>query len=197
MLTPRRTMACSGRGDSILFMVFPATWLAWIRAAPLKPSVRRLRKGLVMKVALVLLTCVLLNSSRELRINTNHLTKAGVVNRATATAHKTSLTFIGTVKSVEPLRKRELNVIPVDFDPRFAVTVYIDSVTSHEGPLEVSTERVFAIHSPVRLFRANVADVILKKFRFKVDWEKSSCKPRFSNLTASVIEDEGVLSQQR
>jgi hypothetical protein len=34
-------MACSGRGDSILFIVFPATKLAWVRAAPLKPSVRR------------------------------------------------------------------------------------------------------------------------------------------------------------
>ena len=32
-------MACSGRGDSIPFMVFPATLLAWVRAAPLKPSV--------------------------------------------------------------------------------------------------------------------------------------------------------------
>jgi len=36
------TMACSGRGDSILCMGFPATWLAWARAAPLKPSVLRL-----------------------------------------------------------------------------------------------------------------------------------------------------------
>ena len=36
------TMACSGRGDSILFMILPATWLAWFRAAPLKPSVGRL-----------------------------------------------------------------------------------------------------------------------------------------------------------
>jgi TonB family protein len=35
-------MACSGRGDSIPFMVSPATYLAWFRAAPLKPSVGRL-----------------------------------------------------------------------------------------------------------------------------------------------------------
>ena len=35
-------MACSGCGDSILCMGFPATWLAWARAAPLKPSVLRL-----------------------------------------------------------------------------------------------------------------------------------------------------------
>jgi hypothetical protein len=35
-------MAYSGRGDSILSMVFPATMLALVRAAPLKPSVRRL-----------------------------------------------------------------------------------------------------------------------------------------------------------
>ena len=34
----RLTMACSGRGDSILFMVVPATSLAWVRAAEAKRS---------------------------------------------------------------------------------------------------------------------------------------------------------------
>jgi len=43
-------MACSGRGDSIPFMVFPATLLAWIRAAPLKPSVRLPVLGCLMSM---------------------------------------------------------------------------------------------------------------------------------------------------
>ena len=53
-------MACSGRGDSILSMVFPATYLAWFRAAPLKPSVMffllaKLMKNRASRVLLVIL----------------------------------------------------------------------------------------------------------------------------------------------
>lgn len=136
-----------------------------------------------------------LSGSRELTINRNHPTRAGVINCTMTTGHKTSLTFIGTVKSVEPLGKRELSVIPVDFDPRFAVTVQIESVTSQEGPLEEGIEQVFAIHSPAQLFRADIEEVIFKKYRFRVNWEKSGDKARFSALTASVIEVKGVLSK--
>ena len=148
-----------------------------------------------MKVVLLMVTCVLLGSSHEPPFNTNQSTGAGVVNRTMITGHKTLLTFIGTVKSVEPLGKRELSVIPVDFDSRFAVTVQIESVTPKEGPLKGGTEQVFAIHSPARLFRADVEDMILKKYRFKVGWEKLGDRTRFSGLTASVLEDKDVPSK--
>jgi hypothetical protein len=68
-------------------------------------------------------------------------------------------------------------------------------VTPPEGPLKGGTERVFAIHSPAQLFRADVEDVILKKYRFKVVWEKRGDRARFSGLTASVIEDKDVPSK--
>lgn len=148
-----------------------------------------------MKVVLLIVTCVLLGGSHEQPFNTNQSTGAGVVNRTMTTAHKTQLTFIGTVKSVEPLGKRKLSVIPVHFDPRFAVTVQIKSVTPQGGPLKRGTEQVFAIHSPAQLFRADVEDVILKKYCFKVGWEKMGDRTRFSGLTASVIEDKDVPSK--
>ena len=47
------TMACSGRGESILFMVFPATGLAGVRAAPLKPSVGSLLSQLMDRRSLI------------------------------------------------------------------------------------------------------------------------------------------------
>ena len=35
----RRTMACSGRGDSIFFFEISCDLPVWVRSAPLKPSV--------------------------------------------------------------------------------------------------------------------------------------------------------------
>ena len=123
-----------------------------------------------MKVILLVLICVLCGSS------------PGVLNR------KVSITFIGTVKSIEQLGQRELRVTPVDFDSRFAVTVHIESVAPEDGPLEAGTDRVFAVHSPSKLFGAVEKDIIGKKYRFKVAWDE--VRHRFSELTTSSVEEE-------
>jgi hypothetical protein len=129
-----------------------------------------------MKVMLLVLICVLCSSSPELLLNTNQSTAT------MTTSHKVSITFSGTVKSIEPLGKRELRVIPVDFDSKFAVTVHIESVTPGEVPLEGGTDQVFAVHSPARLFGAVKEDIVGKKYRFKVTW--NGVRHRFSELTA-------------
>ena len=120
-----------------------------------------------MKVILLMLICVLGASSNELP------------------SHKVSITFIGTVQSIEPLGQRELRVTPVDFDSRFAVRVHIESVTPEDGPLEGGTDRVFAVHSPAQLFGAVQEDVIGKKYRFRVAWDE--VRHRFSGLTSGPI----------
>ena len=123
-----------------------------------------------MKVILLVLICVLGASSNELP------------------SHKVSITFMGTVQSIEPLGQRELRVTPVDFDSRFAVTVHIESVTPEDGPLEGGTDRVFAVHSPSKLFSAVEKDIIGKKYPFKVAWDE--VRHRFSELTIAPIVDE-------
>lgn len=123
-----------------------------------------------MKVILLVLICVLCGSSPDLP------------------SHKVSITFIGTVKSIEPLGQRELRVIPVDFDSRFAVTVHIESVTPGKAPLEGGADRVFAVHSPAQLFGAVEEDIVGKKYRFRVAW--NGARHRFSGLTTAPIVDE-------
>ena len=143
-----------------------------------------------MEVILLVLICVLYGSPHELPFDTNQSTGAGTFNRTTTTNHKIPITFIGRVTSIEPLRERELQVIPVDFDSRFAITVHIESVTPREVPLKGGIDQVFAVHSPARLFRTVEEDVIGKRYRFKVTWNEVRNRSRFSDLTANSIEDE-------
>lgn len=107
-----------------------------------------------------------------------------------STIHKVTITFAGTVKSVEMLGDRELKVIPVDFDSRFAVTVHIESVTPKEVPLKADTDQNFAIHSPAQLFQAAKEEVIGKKYRFKVVWNGMRSNSKFYDLSAVRIVDE-------
>jgi len=135
-----------------------------------------------MKVISPMLICVLCVSSQELAVNTNQST--GIKSR------KVSITFIGTVKSIEPLGKRQLRVTPVDLDARFAVTVHIESVTRGEVPLEGDTDQVFAVHSPAKIFgAAKEEDIIGKKYRFKVAW--NGVRHRFSDLSAGPVVEPG------
>jgi len=127
-----------------------------------------------MKLFLLLLICILCGSSVELRPNPNW--SKGTLERFTS--HKV-ITFIGTVKSIEPLGQRELRVIPVDRDSRFAITIQIEAVP-RESPLESGKDQVFAVHSPARLFRLSERDIIGRKYRFKV----TCTEGRFSDLTA-------------
>ena len=143
-----------------------------------------------MKIFLLALIGVLCASSLQSRRNTNQssLTKTSDAS----TSHKVSITFIATVKSIEQLGERELKVIPVDFDSRFAVTVHIESVTPKEIPLKADTDQNFAIHSPAQLFQAAKEDAIGKKYRFKVVWNGMRSNSKFYNLSAVAIVDDGT-----
>jgi len=142
-----------------------------------------------MKIFLLALIGVLCASSLQSRRNTNQssLTKTSDASMS----HEVSITFIATVKSIELLGERELKVIPVGFDSRFAVTVHIESVTPKEVPLEADTDEIFAIHSPAQLFQAAKEDSVGKKYRFKVVWNDVPGNSKFSNLSAVRIVDEG------
>ena len=99
---------------------------------------------------------------------------------------------MATVKAIEPLGNRELQVIPVDLDSRFAVTVHIEAVTPRDVPLKVGTDQIFAVHSPARLFGAVNEDIIGRKYRFKVAWNGTRNNARFSELTAARIVEEDM-----
>ena len=143
-----------------------------------------------MKIFLLMLIGVPCASSLESLPHTNQSSFSETSD--TSTSHKVSITFIATVKSIEQLGERELKVIPVDFDSRFAVTVHIESVTPKEVPLKADTDQNFAIHSPAQLFQAAKEDAIGKKYRFKVVWNGMRSNSKFYNLSAVAIVDDGT-----
>ncbi len=141
-----------------------------------------------MKVFLIVLLCVLAGNSRPGSSYTTHA--AGTGNFVCSSSKKVSITFIGTVKSIETLGERKVRVIPVDLDSRFAITIHIEAVLPDGVPLKAGTDQVFAVHSPVMLFQMGAADIIGKKFRFKIAWKGTDNDSRFSNLTVAAIVDE-------
>src|SRR5213595_1282191 len=60
--------------------------------------------------------------------------------------------FRGTIRSVRRLTEGAVNVIPVDTDASFAVTIDIDSVEADTTALRAGEKLTFAIHSPSRAF---------------------------------------------
>lgn len=140
-----------------------------------------------MKVILLMLICALYAGTQSYLSDLNPPAQARAFKLAMNTDHKTSITFTGTVKSIELLGKRELEVTPVDLDPKFAVTVHLESVTPPEAPIKEGADVVFAIHSPARLFRGGEGSVIGKKYHFKVIWEQVNNRSRFSRLAANPI----------
>ena len=142
-----------------------------------------------MRAVLVMLICALCGGINSSLMDANPPTKLETFKPTAVTNPKVSITFTGAVKSIELLGERELNIIPVDIDSRFVVIVHIESVAPQAVPPKEGADEVFAIHSPARLFRAREKDVIGKKYRFKLTWEKVSNRSRFSRLTANPIED--------
>jgi len=144
----------------------------------------------LMKIALLVFLCVLCSNSQELRPTTPEATSRGTSDRSTT--RKVSISFTGTVKSIEQLGERQLQVIPVDFDSRFAITVHIEAVTPSDVPLKVDTDRIFAVHSPAQLFGVREEEIIGKKYRFKVAWSSTRTSSRFYELKAIPIVDDGM-----
>ena len=161
-------------------------------AAPRPTQTEGARGRISMRAVLLMLICALCGGINSALIEANPPTKLEAFKATMVTDPKVSITFTGTVKSIELLGDRELKIIPVDIDPRFAVVVHIESVAPQAAPLKEGADEVFAIHSPARLFRAREKDVIGKKYRFKLTWEKVSNGPKFSQFTANQIEDDGV-----
>ena len=143
-----------------------------------------------MRAVLLMLICALGSGINSALVEANPPAKLGTFKATVMTNAKVSITFTGTVKSIELLGERELKIIPVGIDPRFAVVVHIESVAPPTVPLKEGADEVFAIHSPARLFRAREKDVIGKKYQFKLTWEKVSNRPRFSQLTANPMDDD-------
>ena len=72
----------------------------------------------------------------------------------------------GTLKKVEVSDPRGRALLLADFDPRFALTVCIASTSRADGLLEPGQEKVFAIHSPARLFAAPEEEVVGGRYAF-------------------------------
>jgi hypothetical protein len=138
-----------------------------------------------MKVLLAFL-CILFTNPQELRPNTSKSFPAGTTDESPR--RKCSINFVGTVKSIDQLGKKELRVTPVDLDSRFAITIHIEAVTQGEVPLKPGTDHVFAVHSPARLFGVVIEEIIDKKYRFKVNWNVDN--NQFSDLTAVLLDTD-------
>ncbi len=138
-----------------------------------------------MAVSLVVLMCVLCGSAPELRSRTTDFNEPKTLRWSTN--QQVSITFIGTVTSVETLGARPVSVIPVDPDPRFAITIHIEEIAHRGSRFKAGTDQVFAVHSPAKLFGAGEPEMIGKKYRFKIVWNRARNESSFSNLTVSSI----------
>jgi len=89
-----------------------------------------------------------------------------VCNSGQAQSTKDQIHLRATVRDVVPLSDFSGKITPVDFDPRFALTVRIESVDPAVGILAAGAVVVFAIHSPALLFRVDAT--IGKTYDFSV-----------------------------
>jgi hypothetical protein len=85
-----------------------------------------------------------------------------------------------TVHDVVALSSYSGTVTPVDADPRFAVTVGIDSITPWLTNFAKGAGVTFAVHSQSRLFGA--ADAKGKTYDFTLRRETADGKTRWSSL---------------
>jgi len=149
-----------------------------------------MQNEVLMKILLLVLIGVLSATLRESRPIVNQSSSTETSN--TAMSNKVSITFIATVKSIEQLGDRELQVIPVGLDSRFAVTVHIESVTPKEAPLNIDTDQSFAVHSPAQLFHDEKKNIISRKYQFKAVWNGMRTNPKFHGLSAVPIVDKAT-----
>jgi hypothetical protein len=108
------------------------------------------------------------------------LVAIGVCATASAT-ERPKVTFRGTVQEVVMLSHYSGVVRMVHFDPRYVVTIKIESASSEAPEFVVGETVVLAIHSPTQLFSIG-ADVRGEMFTFSVLRELEDGKPRFSLL---------------
>jgi hypothetical protein len=75
-----------------------------------------------------------------------------VCNPGQTQSTKDEIHLRATVRDVVPLSDFSGEITPVDFDPRFALTVRIESVDPAVGNFPAGTVVAFAIHSPALVF---------------------------------------------
>ena len=90
-----------------------------------------------------------------------------------------------TVLNIVPLTDFSGKITQVHFDPRFALTVRIESVDPAVGSFTVGAVVAFAIHSPALLFGedANKGE----KYDFSLQREIKHGKTRFFGLKAEKV----------
>ena len=86
---------------------------------------------------------------------------------------KKTIHFTGNVEKVEMFDPSICKAIPVGPDPRFAMTVAVESVEEEDAPLQAGTTVTFAIHSPAKMFYGADWKTIKGRFSFQTDVEKT------------------------
>ena len=94
------------------------------------------------------------------------------------------VTFVGTVQWINMLRARQPVGLCVSFDPRFALSVHVDSITEGPAPFESQTDVVLSIHSPARLFAESQENVIGKTYLFRLRGKRTGTRTRFYSISA-------------
>ena len=92
-----------------------------------------------------------------------------------------------TVQSVVPLLGFSGNVTPVDADPRFALTLRVESVDPTVASFTAGTVVAFAIHSPALLFGGKAKRG--KTFNFSVQRKFESGKTKYFRLVILNVPD--------
>ena len=103
------------------------------------------------------------------------------------------VSFTATVRSIGYLSRFEGTMIPVDFDPGFALALNVKEVSPENGTIKAGSRVVFGIHSPTRLFGALIRiddflrDPVGKTFDFTVERRKDQRGVYWSMLAAEKL----------
>lgn len=82
--------------------------------------------------------------------------------------------FKGVVKKIELLDKNDKKIILIGADPKWTLTVRIDSAAGETLPFKVGETAAFGIHSPTKLFAESDKNAMIgKSYTFELSCEHS------------------------
>ena len=116
-----------------------------------------------------------------------------VCNPGQTQSTKDEIHLRATVRDVVPLSDFSGKITPVDFDPRFALTVRIESVDPAVGNFAAGTVVAFAIHSPALLFGDDATKG--KTYDFSVQREIKDGKTRYFGLKVGNEQTSPIVSK--
>ena len=96
------------------------------------------------------------------------------------------------MQKVVPLTDFSGRITQVDFDPRFALTVRIESVDLAVGSFTAGAVVAFAVHNPARLFGEGATKG--EKYDFSLQREIKHGKTRFFGLKVERVETAPAMS---